>query len=151
MSSATDLWLLDLAGIRFSWSRTSRCLSVYSSRLEVLAVVRLDGSLSTEETALRGLDEVLKVGRVERVLTHGREVYPVGLYNPFTAEVAVGGVPGTRTFSDRKVLDIDDDGALAAVIGSEMVVGDRVLSLIPVSPAGITRAKTAHEDAVPAR
>jgi hypothetical protein len=146
MSSATDFWLLDLAGIRFSWSKGSSCLSIYSSRLEVLGVVQLDPELSTEEMALRGLDEVLANGRVERVQFDGRVVFPIALYNPFTSQVAVGAIPLTRTYSDRAVIDMDDDGCRAKLVEEELYVDERCLPLVPVGPGAVSRAKLAHEE-----
>jgi hypothetical protein len=146
MSSNARAWLLDMAGIRFSWAKGSSALSVFSSRLEVLAVVRLDPCLTTEEMALRGLDAVLGGGRVERVLPGGRESFPLGLYNPYTAEVAIGGMPKTRTYSDRAPMELGEEGCLAEIQGDLIVVEGRCLEYIPVSPQAISRARGAYEE-----
>jgi len=147
MSVELDVWLLDLASIRFSWSPGSSCLSVFSSRLEVLAVVKLDPTLPVEELATRGFNEVLERGKITRVLdTGGRSTFRVALYNPYTAEVAVGGLPRTKAFSDREALQISDEGCPGAVRGNQLWLAGRKLEYVPVSPAHIIHAKAAHEE-----
>ncbi len=139
------LWLLDITSIRFSWAPSGSCLSVLTSRREVLSVVQLEQGTSVEEAALQGFDSALSRGRVERVLPEvGRQSWGVALYDPFTAHVAVGPLPKTEVYSDRHAVELDDDGCLVTLDDSGLWVGSRLLTLQESDSVAITQSIAAY-------
>jgi hypothetical protein len=139
------LWLLDITSIRFSLAPNGEFLSVLTSRREVLSAVQLAPGTSVEEAALLGYDSALGRGRIERVLPEvGRQSYGVALYDPFTAHVAVWPLPKTEVYSDRRALELDEDGCLVTLGEAGLWVGNRLLALQEADSVAITQAIAAY-------
>lgn len=123
-------------------------MTVLSSRREVLSVVQLSRGIGVEEAALQGFDSVLARGRLERVLPDsGRREYAIGLYDPYTAEVALGALPKTKVFADRRPVAIEEDGCLGHLDESGLWIGDRLLVEQAPSALAVTRAAAAYDEA----
>lgn len=68
------------------------------------------------ELVFEALDRTLGVGKLTRADASGVvERLAVGLYNPYTGEVAVGPVPGTRAYSSGAPLGLSARGAICGL------------------------------------
>ena len=129
-----DLWVFDLASLRFRADTDARSLSVSSAAGEVLATVNIPEGTSEREAVFLVLDAALDEGRLIR---EGNTL-EIAFANPFTNQVAVGGVPDTVAYSDGEPIDIK-----AAGIGSTLrngILSIESRSLIPVEKAMVTVA-----------
>lgn len=143
------LWLFDMGTIRFCWDRHRGALTVYSPRREVLGVLALPETTTLEEVAFCGYDAALAKGRIERVAVGaGRVRAQVALYNPYTAEVAVGGEGRTRTFADHRLVSLEADGSLVDLDENGLWVGGRCLPECHRDARALSRAVTAYEESV---
>jgi hypothetical protein len=150
-SLTMELWLMDLSSLRFSWGVRGSSLTVLSARREALGVIKVEKSVTLEEAATQGFDAALGRGRVERVSAEaGRGQFPICLYNPFTAEVALGALPKTRVFTDRSPLSIEPDGQLARLDESGLWVEGRCLNEVVADLNSLSRSIATYEDLVTA-
>ena len=105
-----NVLVLDLAGLRIV-PEPGR-LAVLTETLVKLASVPDDDTMTVPERAFLAFDTVLS-----RAMVAGPsgELARVGLYNPFTGQIAVHGVPDTESFGDGRPIELPREGALAVV------------------------------------
>lgn len=139
-ASPRDVLVLDMSSLRFRWTTPERgCVSVLSTREEVLAVIDADPSEPLATIAFRAMDDALARATVLRADPHHPAGPPlrlaVALYNPLTGEVSLGAVPATVAYTAGERLTVDAAGTLARTSVDDdgetvLVVGD--LTLHPV-------------------
>lgn len=142
--------MFDLAALRFVRSATGDSLSALAGTGELLAVIDVAPGTAEREAALAALDAALDRARVPResVLLPGQRVRTrVALYNPYSAEVAVGSLPDTVAYGDGRPLELPATGALGVLDGEVLTVGARALARREPTPASLSRAYLAHRDA----
>jgi hypothetical protein len=147
--------VLDCATVRFRWNAQGTTLTALTSRREILATVPVDRGINPRAAAFAAMDKTLQQAVLTRVDPHdplGRVRYRVGLYNPFTGEVALGGVPDTVTYAtlEHDPLPVDGDGTVATLTddGAHLVWPDgTVLSPRELTFASMTRLALAHQAA----
>jgi hypothetical protein len=136
-----DLWVFDLASLRFRVDTDARTLSVTSAAGELLASVTVPESTSEREAVFLVLDAALEKGRLIR---EGGTV-EIGFANPFTNQVAVGAVPDTVAYSDGEPLKIGAAGVVADLRNGVLKVEGRELIPVEAAMASVTAAITAHQ------
>lgn len=139
-----ELIICDLATLRYQWVAHRTRLQAVTARGEFLAAVDVRAGVDEREAAFLACDAALGRGWVRR---DGRRLR-VGLYNPYSAEVAVGALPDTAVFADQAPVALPVDGAVAVLDdGAEpaIVLGDgRRLPRQARTYASYTRAVNAH-------
>jgi hypothetical protein len=138
--TTTAVVVLDMAALRIALDRPTASVAVLNG-VEPVAVFPLasfdlagfdagftsrpDGGpdeTPRREFVFQVLDRTLKTGRLTRVDAQGAPGrLGVALYNPYTAEVAVGAVPTTRAFSRGAPLPLPA-GGLVCTVGSQTLV-----------------------------
>ena len=157
--------VIDLANLRCRHNPTQTAVAANTAQGELLAAVDLPPGTPTRESAFLAFDAALDRGRVRRVDLDGTtRTLRIALYNPFTAEVAVGPVPKTRVFSAHHRLELPPAGLVGTIITPEKpATEDRddadeelatlelsdgtILELVIPSANSVTRAVAAHLDA----
>lgn len=134
-ASPTPVLVLDMTTLRFRWNDPDRtAVAALSAREEVLAVVDADPAEPLSAIAFRAMDAALAGAHVLRTNPEDPVSpmrYRVGLYNPFSGEVAIGAVPSTVAMSADSRLVIDASGATGVLQGAKdqmrLELGDAVL------------------------
>lgn len=135
-----DLWVFDLASLRFRVDTDARTLSVSSAAGDALATVAIPEGTSEREAVFLGLDAALEQGRLIR---EGGTL-EVAFANPFTNQVAVGAVPDTVAYSDGEVLTISETGVGATLRDGILVINGRSLIPVETAMASVAAALSAH-------
>ena len=132
--------VFDMSSLVFGVSPEGSTLSVRTADRVLLGSIELPPGVSRAEWCFRLLDDVL----ARCVLTE-RQNARVALYNPYSAEVAVGAVPHTTVFSASTPLPLDAAGTDADLDGGVLTLaGGEQLSIIEPSLEMVTRAFRAH-------
>ena len=98
--------------------------------------VRVEGS-SLNETVFKALDAALATRFVP---SPDMELSRVGLYNPFTAQVALFEIPKTLSFGDGRPLEMDFRGLPAVFEEGVLTVGSRSLQVVEPSTSRVIAA-----------
>lgn len=115
---------------------------------ELLGSVDFNKDTSVEEAAFLVQDAALATARLKRNDEVGaRTLRRLALYNPYTAQVALGSVPRTEVYTDNKALALPADGAVASSEDGLLWVGERVLALQEPQYRNALRALEMHSDA----
>jgi hypothetical protein len=154
--SGTGVVVVDMSALRVQIDHIRQCLTV-AVGVEPITVVPLSSSADLVEAALEGeasqrrelvfhaLDRVLASGRLTRLTGGVASRLPVALYNPYTAEVAIGPVPATQAFSAGAPLPLPAQGLVCELRGDELIWPDgTVLCARERTFAQMTRVFTAH-------
>lgn len=144
--------LVDMATLRYRWGPDRRSCALLLSTGELVVVVDVDDpSEDVRVVAYRALDAALDRGRVQRLRADGRTVtVPVAVYNPFSAEVSVGPVPHTVTFTDEDPLPVPAEGCMVNVHGGRgrrVEVAGRTLLPRELTLTEMTRTQMSHQAA----
>jgi hypothetical protein len=155
-----DLLVFDMAALRVECDRQTVALWSPDRQLLWSAPVEEVGpavsgpfpadDLSRRELVFTVLDRALGEARVFRVDAAGlRRSCRLGLYNPYTAEVAVSATPNTRAFSAAAPVPVPPEGALAVLddgsaAGVVRFDAGTVCAEVERSFAGLSRALAAH-------
>jgi hypothetical protein len=137
LATATDIVVVDMSSLRLMVDRGRESVTV-AHGLEPIVVVPLReiaellpaASGPADESRLREavfllMDRALASGRLTRVTDAAIATrLPVALYNPHTAEVAVGPVPTTRAYSAGVPLPLPESGLVCQLSGDMLVWGD---------------------------
>jgi hypothetical protein len=139
--------VIDQATLRFVVGADQ--VAVHSAAGEVLATIALPDGDPTDAAwqrrcALEAADAVLGQARVVRETPTGAQRCGVALYNPHTCEVALGALPGTRSFGDGEPLELDRFGSAASVVDDGLLLGDRLLEVVCASREHLTTQAAAH-------
>lgn len=137
MSQRLFLW--DLGTLTYSRPEPDQVI-VSAPGVPELLIATVPTIASDREAVFVALDQVLSSARVPTV----DGLIPVGLYNPLSADVAVGGTPYTTSYTDGEPLEIDEHGALVALDEHTLVLGDRALTPRTSSWVGAAAAMAAH-------
>ena len=129
------MMIFDLGSLQVSREQ-DRCV-VRTASLVSLASVPLPCGTSAQEATFMGLDAVLASSLV--AVAPGR-LARVGLYNPFTAEVAAFPVPQTVSHADGCPLDLDPRGTPAVLSDGMLVVAGRSLPVLDPSASRVLAA-----------
>lgn len=150
-ASPVPVLVLDMTTLRFRWNDPDRtAVAALSAREEVLAVVDADPQEPLSAIAFRAMDAALAGAHVLR--TNAEDPvsptrYRVGLYNPFSGEVAIGAVPATVPMSCGTRLVIDPAGATGTLHGAKeelrLHLGDQVLVQVVADRAHADRLAAA--------
>lgn len=154
----TNVLIVDMSTMRFQWNPDHTACSALTARGELVAVIEVvDPDADPGEIAYALLDAALDRGQVLRPDPSdpgnpgARVSYRVALYNPFSAEISLGAVPNTVTFTDHEPVSLETDGLPAvAVAGRDphlTLPNGRVLYPRELSFAGLTRLQIAHQAA----
>lgn len=135
--------IYDMASLKFRWNVERSVLSVISSRSEVLAQTECPEGTSDREAVFLALDAVLATSRIKRPDLKG--THRVGLYNPYTAQVAVGSVPSTSSYSDASPIPVPADGLQALLEEDHIWIATRVLSPVELDYEKVNSSILAHE------
>lgn len=100
--------VLDMATLRFRWSKPHDAVSVLTTSHEPLATVAAK-NLSPREAAGFGIEEAVDTGRVWR----GGAPLPIALYNPYTAEIQFGLASAQTIYALQEPLAFDYAGIVA--------------------------------------
>lgn len=140
-----DIIVLDMSDLAVEVGSSTACLLTSEGEVVVSADVRslVGGSVSADdlasaaapsggvsegvacEIAFRMFDAALSYGQVFRSgIDPAGAPFPVGLYDPNTGEVAVGGVPGTRSFAGMSDLTLGPRGTGFSWVGDMLVASD---------------------------
>lgn len=124
-------------------------VEAHSPAGEVLArLPRPDGDHADaawqRRVALALADAALDQGRVVRETSSGAQRCGVALYNPHTYEVALGSLPGTRSFTDSAPITLDRFGTAAELAEDGLVVDGRLLAPAETSREHLVAAFAAH-------
>ena len=134
-----------MASLKFRWNTDKSVLSVSSPQAELLAQVHCPEGTSEREAAFLALDAALASARIKRTEPGGsRALRRLALYNPYTAQVAVGSVPRTETYGDGHTMDIPLEGLPARIEDDFLWAGDRMLSQLQFDYEDINAAMAAH-------
>jgi hypothetical protein len=139
--SIVDLWVFDLASLRFRVDTDARTLSVTSAAGEMLASVAIPEGTSEREAVFLALDAALEAGRLIR----DGGTLEIGFANPFTNQVAVGAVPETVAYSDGEPLTIGATGIGADLRDGVLMVAGRELIPVETAMATVAAAISAHQ------
>ena len=126
-----NLLVLDLACLRFH--RTGDELAVHAPDLGELARCRVAPGTSDREAVFQVLDEALAVARIP---TSAGSI-PVGLYNPLSAEIAIGAVPDTESFTDTEPITLAAYGTIAEYVDGVVHVDGRTLRPVTATVARV--------------
>lgn len=135
-----DLWVFDLATLRFRADTDARTLSVSSAAGEVLASVTIPEDTSEREAVFLALDKALDEGR----LTRAEGTLEIAFANPFTNQIAVGAVPDTVAYSDGEPFDIGPAGAGASLRDGILTISGRSFIPVETAMASVAAALSAH-------
>ena len=133
--------VFDLAALRLEWAQDRRAVTVWTPARRLLTTWALgEEQISDREAVFSALDHLLD----SPVLFQERRC-EVGLYNPFTGQVALRPVPHTSSYSDQRPVPLDAEGTLARLVDGELVIGDRILEALEPSFQAVTAAFAAHQ------
>lgn len=137
--------IYDVASLRYQWDSGRTTATASNAAGEVLASVDCAPGTSDREAAFLAMDAALAGARLRRTDARGVQSYRrVALYNPFTAQVALGSVPRTQVFSDGQALELEAGGSEAVVADGALWVGSRVLPTFEPDPLAVGAALSAH-------
>lgn len=112
---------------------------------DLITTFDIPQSCDGREAFLLGCDAALDYGKVQRVDNKGKlRNFPVGLYNPYTYEVAVKPLPNTRAFSDNRPLEMPADGVASCFTGDSVTTEGRNLPRLQPDRNRFARAQQAH-------
>ena len=137
--TSTPVVVLDLAVLRFEWGPNRSSISAWTPGRKLIGLCALEAGVSDREAVFKVLDEALKT-LIEGPSGTGR----LALYNPFTAQIAFGGVPSTVTFTDREPVALEIEGANAVVVNGCLEIDGRVLDPLTPSLEEVEFAFAAH-------
>jgi hypothetical protein len=144
-----DILLLDLASLRYRWSDDAhRSLAVLSAMGEVLAVVDCEAGLPQREAAFRACDAALASGRVVRASQDDllvRRRCRIGLYNPYSGEVAVGPVSRGTVYQGGGRLDVPPNGVTLQMVDGRLEGDGITLEPVESGYAEMRHAHSAHQ------
>ena len=135
-----DLWVFDLATLRFRTNGDTRSLSVSSAAGEVLATVTVPEGTSEREAVFLALDAALDGCR----LTREDGTLEIAFANPFTNQVAVGAVPETIAYSDGEPIEIKEVGVGGTLRNGILTIEGRSLIPVETAMATVAAALSAH-------
>jgi hypothetical protein len=135
-----DLWVFDLATLRFRADTDKRSLSVSSAAGDVLATVAIPEGTSEREAVFLALDAALDEGRLIR---EGGTL-EIAFANPFTNQVAVGAVPDTVAYSDGEPVEIKAAGVGGTLRNGILTIDSRSLIPVETAMATVAAALSAH-------
>jgi len=135
-----DLWVFDLATLRFRADTEKRSLSVSSAAGDVLATVCIPEGTSEREAVFLALDAALDEGRLIR---EGGTL-EIAFANPFTNQVAVGAVPDTVAYSDGEPVEIKAAGVGGTLRNGILTIDSRSLIPVETAMATVAAALSAH-------
>lgn len=137
--------IYDMASLKYRWNADKSALSVFSPQAELLAQVQCPKGTSDREGVFLVLDAALASARIKRNDAGGaRGLRRLALYNPYTAQVALGSVPRTETYGDGHTLSIPAEGLPGRIEDGLLWVSDRVLSRLELDYEDINAALSAH-------
>lgn len=131
------LW--DLGTLTYARPEPTRVI-VSAPGFPELLVVSVPKVASDREAVFIALDHVLGQARVPEV----GGMIPVGLYNPLSADIAVGATPNTTTYGDGEPIALPHAGLIASVENDLLTVDDRVLLPRVTSWASVAASVGAH-------
>jgi hypothetical protein len=138
--------VFDLASLRFSRTSDRGTARVRTAAGELLASTRGGAALTDRQVAAALCDQALAGARVIRSVDGCDEAVPVGFYNPFSAEVAIGALPATAAYSDGRAVPLAVDGTVAALDGDRLHLAGRLLDRLELDADVVSRALAAHPD-----
>lgn len=121
--------ILDMASLRY---RTDGHGSVVVCGVsgELLAVVAVPQDTSAQELVFQAMEHLLTAGSVPRPDPQGVvQMYRVGLYNPYTAEVVIGGAAKATVYCAPGGVALEPDGTRATVTARGLEIGDSCLEV----------------------
>jgi hypothetical protein len=134
--------IFDLGKLKLEWAPSKTGVSIYTSSRRLLTTWEKPSEhtfTSDREAAFEALDHLLGV----ELHTSGI-AYRVGLYNPYTTQVALQPVPLTLSYSDTNPLRLGDDGEYAELLENELLIGTRVLTRVELGIETVSEALAAH-------
>lgn len=135
----TQVLVIDLAVLRFEWGDARRSINAWTPARRLLATVAVAEGCSEREAVFNVLDAALAAPVVTE---HGPA--QLGLYNPFSAQIALSPVPDTLSYSDRRPIVLDEEGSIAELHGDVLVLDGRELEALEPNLAEVERAFAAH-------
>lgn len=132
--------VLDLSVLRLCRNRTAKTLTVRIPGGEQLSPASDVGDLEDRPAAAAAFDHALVDGRCAREGGLRR----IGLYNPWTAEVAVAGPDGPRTYRSEVPVPLEAGGSLARVDDDVLTIADHELRRVRDPQDAMVEALTAH-------
>lgn len=132
--------MFDLSALTFRRSSTGTVYLSFPGLQDALGCRPREGA-SERETVFEILDTAL--GELDVPAADG-SWRRVALYNPLTAQVAVGAVPDTETFTDSEPLTLDLHGTYASLCGGVLVIGGRELPPLVPNSELVKRSLAAH-------
>lgn len=139
-STAERLWVLDMSTLRFRRDRTRTAISVLTRDGVTLTAMRVDPLEDDASVAHRAMDLVLRTSLITRRVGAATERFRVGLYDPFSAEVAVMAGDTPQAFGSGNPIPLGLAGCAATLVGRTLSVADEKVELVDRSPAALARA-----------
>ena len=137
-----NIWIFDLSTLTYSFETKKGFLNVYSGSGELLASKKSSKNLSKREMIFKALDSALNDGKLLR----SSKIYKLGLYNPFSKQVAVDGVPNTVAYSCEAGIEFPKDGLPGEVVNGILEVEGEEFIPVEMSMRQALAAIRAHQD-----
>lgn len=138
-----EMYFLDMAELSVTTDGTNGRVCGPSG--ELIAHFVHDDDLDDREVFLRACDAALATGKVQRVRPDGAlHKVAVGLYNPYTYELAVQPLPNTRAYGDDQPVVIPTGGLCGDAQPGHVTIAGRNLNRLEPDRQRFARAQHAH-------
>lgn len=126
--------------------RSGDTATLYAAAGEPLVTVMDVGALDDREALLEAMDAALASAVVVRY-GDGDDFasLPLALYNPYTAEVAVGPLGSTVAYAAPMPIPLSPAGEVATVNSDQLVVADQVCAPVVPDRTALAAAWDAHQ------
>jgi hypothetical protein len=138
--------LLDLASLHFEHTAGGDVVVARTPGGEIISRVDVEPGTDNRRAAAAACDAALAGGTLLRSVGGRDQEVQIALYNPYSSEVALGGLPETKNYGDGDPVILPNQGALAHLEDGFLHVGDRRLPVVALSSASCSRALSAHPD-----